>query len=111
MPEPQRRWGIVRADWAAHSEVGADELAVLCLLSLHADKRDGTCYPSSNNPRPLSQAVAPLGDRRPEPTRGPWAGPARSAPGFTSPALHRGRTRRCPVLLPKAPCPGHESLP
>ena len=46
MPEPQRRWGIVRADWAAHSEVGADELAVLCLLSLHADKRDGTCYPS-----------------------------------------------------------------
>src|SRR5690349_19549010 len=48
MPEPQRRWGIVRADWAAHPEVGADEFAVLCLLSLHADKRDGTCYPSQS---------------------------------------------------------------
>jgi DNA-binding MarR family transcriptional regulator len=41
------RWGIVRADWADHPEVGVDELAVLAILSLYAD-RAGRCWPSQS---------------------------------------------------------------
>src|SRR3954470_9362100 len=40
-------WGIVRADWVNHPEVGPDELALLALLSLYAGK-DGACWPSQS---------------------------------------------------------------
>ena len=38
-------WGIVRADWVNHPEVGPDELALLALLSLYANQ-DDACWPS-----------------------------------------------------------------
>ena len=40
-------WGIVRASWVDHPEVGPDELAMLALLSLYAN-RDGSCWPSQS---------------------------------------------------------------
>jgi DNA-binding MarR family transcriptional regulator len=40
-------WGIVRASWVDHPEVGPDELAMLSLLSLYAN-RDGSCWPSQS---------------------------------------------------------------
>jgi hypothetical protein len=39
------RYGIVRAAWIEHPEVGADEIAVLAVLAVHADT-DGVCWPS-----------------------------------------------------------------
>jgi DNA-binding MarR family transcriptional regulator len=39
------RWGLVRADWVDHPDVGANEIAVLSVLTLYVG-RDGTCYPS-----------------------------------------------------------------
>src|SRR3712207_4564396 len=39
------RYGIVRADWIDHPEVGDDEIAVLAILALHADA-EGVCWPS-----------------------------------------------------------------
>jgi len=39
------RWAPVAQAWIDHPEVGADEVAVLTLLSLHADSR-GVCWPS-----------------------------------------------------------------
>ena len=39
------RFAIIPLDWLQHSEVGADEIAVLCALAAHAD-RNHTCYPS-----------------------------------------------------------------
>jgi hypothetical protein len=38
-------WGLMRADWPDHPDVGVDEIAVLSVLSLYTG-RDGTCYPS-----------------------------------------------------------------
>jgi hypothetical protein len=40
-------WGIVRADWVDHPEIGPDELALLALLSLYANQ-DGACWPSQS---------------------------------------------------------------
>jgi hypothetical protein len=39
------RWAPVAQAWIDHPEVGADELAVLTVLSLHADS-EGVCWPS-----------------------------------------------------------------
>ena len=39
------RLAIMPEIWLTHPEVGADEIAVLAALSLHANK-EGTCYPS-----------------------------------------------------------------
>jgi Helix-turn-helix domain len=41
------RWGLVRADWLDNPDVGADEIAVLAVLSTYAG-RDGTCWPSQS---------------------------------------------------------------
>jgi hypothetical protein len=40
--EHGRRYGIVHASWAMHPELGADEIAVLAILSTYADRR-GWC--------------------------------------------------------------------
>ena len=40
--EHGRRYGIVHASWAMHPELGADEIAVLAILSTYAD-RQGWC--------------------------------------------------------------------
>jgi DNA-binding MarR family transcriptional regulator len=40
-------WGIVRASWVDDPEVGPDELAMLALLSLYAN-RNGSCWPSQS---------------------------------------------------------------
>jgi DNA-binding MarR family transcriptional regulator len=45
MPHASGRWGLVRADWVDHPDVGANEIAVLSVLSLYVG-RDGTCFPS-----------------------------------------------------------------
>ncbi|MEI8395986.1 MAG: helix-turn-helix domain-containing protein [Rhodospirillaceae bacterium] len=39
------RLAILHASWLEHPEVGADEVAVLAVLALHAD-RQGSCFPS-----------------------------------------------------------------
>ncbi len=39
------RLAILHASWLEHPEVGADEIAVLAVLALHAD-RNGSCFPS-----------------------------------------------------------------
>ena len=39
------RLAILHAAWLEHPEVGADEVAVLAVLALHAD-RNGSCFPS-----------------------------------------------------------------
>jgi hypothetical protein len=39
------RWAPVAQAWIEHPQVGADEVAVLTVLSLHADS-DGVCWPS-----------------------------------------------------------------
>lgn len=39
------RLAILHANWLEHPEVGADEIAVLAVLALHAD-RQGYCFPS-----------------------------------------------------------------
>ena len=39
------RLAILHACWLEHPEVGADEIAVLAVLALHAD-RQGSCFPS-----------------------------------------------------------------
>ena len=49
----KNRWGtqrmsrlaILHSSWLEHPEVGADEIAVLAVLALHAD-RQGSCFPS-----------------------------------------------------------------
>jgi predicted RNA-binding Zn-ribbon protein involved in translation (DUF1610 family) len=47
MDHASGEWGIVRADWVDHPEVGPDEFALLALLSLYAN-RDGSCWPSQS---------------------------------------------------------------
>lgn len=47
MDHASGKWGIVRADWVEHPEVGVDEFALLALLSLYAN-RDGSCWPSQS---------------------------------------------------------------
>ena len=42
---PRRRVGLVPAAYHEHPEVGAFELAVLCVLATHAN-RLGACWPS-----------------------------------------------------------------
>ena len=39
------RVAIIKEEWVRHSDVGPDELAVLCVLALHANK-DGVCWPT-----------------------------------------------------------------
>ncbi len=39
------RLAILHAAWLEHPDVGADEIAVLAVLALHAD-RNGSCFPS-----------------------------------------------------------------
>lgn len=39
------RLAILHSSWLEHPEVGADEIAVLAVLALHADRR-GSCFPS-----------------------------------------------------------------
>lgn len=39
------RFAIIPLDWLQHPDVGADEIAVLCALAVHAD-RNHTCFPS-----------------------------------------------------------------
>lgn len=39
------RIAVIKEDWIRHSEVGPDELAVLCVLALHAN-RAGECWPT-----------------------------------------------------------------
>jgi cytochrome c553 len=39
------RWGVVRAEWMFHPDVGTDELAMLACLATYLD-RQGFCWPS-----------------------------------------------------------------
>jgi len=39
------RVAVMSADWISHPDTGVDEIAVLTVLALHAD-RDGLCWPS-----------------------------------------------------------------
>lgn len=43
--EHMSRVAIIQEGWVRHGEVGPDELAVLCVLALHAN-RDGECWPT-----------------------------------------------------------------
>ena len=43
--EQMSRVAIIKEEWVRHSDVGPDELAVLCVLALHANK-DGVCWPT-----------------------------------------------------------------
>jgi len=44
-PTPRTRLAILPQRWFDHPDVGADEIAVLAVLALHADT-DGVCWPS-----------------------------------------------------------------
>jgi hypothetical protein len=41
------RWGVVRAEWLFHPEVGVDEFALLACLTTYQDK-SGLCWPSQS---------------------------------------------------------------
>lgn len=45
MPVPDGRVAVMYADWISHPDTGVDEIAVLTVLALHAD-REGVCWPS-----------------------------------------------------------------
>ena len=45
MPVPDGRVAVIYADWISHPDTGVDEIAVLTVLALHAD-REGVCWPS-----------------------------------------------------------------
>src|SRR3954469_11132886 len=41
------RWGVVRAEWLFHPDVGVDEFALLACLTTYQDKA-GFCWPSQS---------------------------------------------------------------
>jgi biotin operon repressor len=45
MPVPDGRVVVMYAEWVSHPDTGVDEIAVLTVLALHADRK-GVCWPS-----------------------------------------------------------------